>query len=149
MSTVRHPRASRELPAQEKPRELHPPLPEEQPLLATNTGVRLACTMAAMLSPFAMFLCWAEKKSGVIRRFAVQSVTLTCMHLFGALMLALLSVLVGQVPYLGFLLTLTGWLIYISVALVVLALRIRLMECAWHGRGFEMPLLERKIRRYY
>lgn len=148
MSTVRHPRTGRDLPAEEMPR-VHPAPMEEQTLLATNTGVRLACTMAAMLSPFAVFLCWAEKKSGVIRRFAVQSVALTGMHLCGALLLGLLTVLVGQVPYLGFLLTLSGWLIYVSVALVVLALRIRLMECAWHGRGFVLPLLEKRIKRYY
>lgn len=146
MSTVRHPRAGRDLPAPEKP---HPSPAEEPNLLATNTGVRLACTMAAMLSPFALFLCWAEKKSGVIRRFAVQSVALGGIHLLGALLLALLSALVGQVPYLGFLLTLSGWLIYVSAALAVLALRVRLMECAWHGRGYELPLLERRIRRYY
>lgn len=148
MSTVRHPRAGRETPV-EPPREFHPPQGEEQTLLATNTGVRLACTTAAMLSPFAAFLCWAEKKSGVIRRFAVQSVALTGVHLCGALLLALLSALVGQVSYLGFLLTLAGWLIYVAAALVVLALRIRLMECAWHGRGYRLPLLERRISRYY
>ena len=85
MSTVRRPRVQRE---QEQPREetqdILTFLPEEnQPLLATNTGVRLACTMAAMLSPFAIFLCWAEKESRVIRRFAVQSTVLALLHLLG------------------------------------------------------------------
>lgn len=149
MSTVRHPRAGREKEAPERLPERDVPAVEEQPLLATNTGVRLACTMAAMLSPFALFLCWAEKESHVIRRFAVQSVALTCVHLCGALLLALLSALVGQVPYLGFLLTLTGWLVYVSAALVVLGLRVRLMERAWHGRRYDLPALEKLTRKYY
>ena len=92
MSGVRRPRSQREA-AQSVPVECQPDrqqdilsfLPEEnQPLLATNTGVRLACTMAAMLSPFALFLCWAERESRVIRRFAVQSAALAILHLMGA-----------------------------------------------------------------
>lgn len=151
MSTVRRPRIQRE---QELPREetqdILTFLPEEnQPLLATNTGVRLACTMAAMLSPFAIFLCWAEKESRVIRRFAVQSTVLALLHLLGGAFLGIISLLVGSVPYFGFLMRLMGWLIYIAVALVALFLRLKLMEHAWHGRRFDLPLAERFIRRYY
>ena len=155
MSTVRRPRVQREYEAQqtERPQEQQDILsffPEEnQPLLATNTGVRLACTMAAMLSPFALFLCWAERESRVIRRFAVQSVALAVIHLIGVTMLAVLSLLVGSVPYFGFLMTLLGWLVYIAAAVVVLFLRIKLMERAWHGRKFDLPLIEKLIGRYY
>lgn len=128
-----------------------PPLfgEDHQPLLATNTGVRLACTMAAMLSPFALFLCWAEKESTVIRRFAVQSTALTGVHLCGALLLGVISLLVGRVPYFGFLMTLLGWMMYVAAVVVVLAGRVKLMERAWHGRRFELPLLERFVRKYY
>ena len=155
MSTVRRPRAQREyeaphtekLPEQQ---DILTFLPEEgQPLLATNTGVRLACTMAAMLSPFALFLCWAERESRVIRRFAVQSVALAVIHLLGGAALGIISLLVGSVPYFGFLMTLLGWLIYIAVAVVVLFLRVKLMERAWHGRRFDLPMIERLIGRYY
>lgn len=118
-------------------------------MLATNTGVRLACVMAAMFSPFAVFLCWAEKESRVIRRFAVQSAALLCAHLCGAFLLGVVSILVGKVPYFGFLMTLMGWLIYVSAAVVVLALRIKLMERAWHGRKFDLPLIERMVSRFY
>ena len=89
MSTVRRPRVQREYEPvktdkSQEPHDILTFFPEEdQPLLATNTGVRLACTMAAMLSPFALFLCWAEKESRVIRRFAVQSVALAALHLLG------------------------------------------------------------------
>ncbi len=151
MSTVRRPRVQRE--QREETAEQHDILsflPEEnQPLLATNTGVRLACTMAAMLSPFAVFLCWAEKESRVIRIFAVQSVALLALHLLGGALLGVISLIVGSIPYLGFLLTLLGWLIYIAVAVVVLFLRVKLMERAWHGRKFDLPLLECIIRKFY
>jgi len=155
VSTVRRPRVQREYePVKtDKPQEQHDILtffPEEdQPLLATNTGVRLACTMAAMLSPFALFLCWAEKESRVIRRFAVQSVALAILHLLGGAMLGIISLLVGSIPYLGFLMRLLGWLIYTAIALVALWLRVKLMEHAWHGRRFELPLMEKLTRRFY
>jgi len=154
VSTVRKPRVQRE---QYTPpgnaaesQDILPFLPEEQqPLLANNTGVRLACTMAAMLSPFAAFLCWAERESRVIRIFAVQSVTLLMVHLLGGVLLGVISLIVGSIPYLGFLLTLLGWLIYIADAVAVLFLRVKLMVHAWHGRRFSLPLLERFIRKFY
>ena len=155
MSTVRRPRVQREHEVQQsdmhrEPQDILSFLPEEdQPLLATNTGVRLACTMAAMLSPFALFLCWAEKESRVIRRFAVQSTALAAAHLMGGAVLGVISLLVGSVPYFGFLMKLMGWLIYIAVAVVALFLRVKLMERAWHGRRFDLPLIERLIRKYY
>ena len=151
MSAVRRPRSQRvyEQPPQDG-EDILSFLPEEsQPLLATNTGVRLACTMAAMLSPFAVFLCWAERESQVIRRFAVQSAALAALHLCGGALLGVISLVVGHVPYFGFLMTLLGWLVYIAVAVVALFLRVKLMERAWHGRRFELPLLERLIRKYY
>ena len=151
MSTVCRPRVQREQlePQEEQNTGAAFLQEEEQPLLATNTGVRLACAMAAMLSPFALFLCWAEKERQVIRRFAVQSVALAALHLLGGAVLGVISLLVGNVPYFGFLMTLLGWLIYIAVALVSLLLRLKLMERAWHGRRFDLPLAERFIRRFY
>ena len=149
MRSVRRPRVSRS--AAEEPQQDALPFFSEadQPLLATNTGVRLACTLAAMLSPFALFLCWAEQDKTVIRRFAVQSVALLILHLLGGAFLGLSSLLVGSVPYIGFLMTLLGWLTYIAVAVVALILRVKLMERAWHGRRFDLPLLERLTRKYY
>ncbi len=151
MSNVRKPRVHREqeLPMEEK-QDILSFFPEEgQPLLATNTGVRLACTMAAMLSVFAIFLCWTERESRVIRRFAVQSAALAAVHLCGAAVLAGISLLVGSIPYFGFLMSLLGWLIYFAAAIAVLFIRIKLMERAWHGRRFDLPMLEPLIRKYY
>lgn len=150
MSTARRPRVNRTAPEEHAAQEALPFFSEaDQPLLATNTGVRLACTLAAMLSPFALFLCWAEKDKTVIRRFAVQSAALLILHLLGGAFLGVSSLIVGSVPYLGFLMTLLGWLTYIAVALVALILRIKLMERAWHGRRFELPMLERLIAHFY
>ena len=150
MSTVRRPRVQREIEQPQEQQDILSFLPEEnQPLLATNTGVRLTCTMAAMLSPFAIFLCWAEKESRVIRRFAVQSAALAILHLLGGAILGVISLLVGSIPYLGFLMRLLGWLIYTAVALMALLLRVKLMEHAWHGRRFHLPLMEKLTRKYY
>ena len=150
MSTVRRPRVQREIEQPQEQQDILSFLPEEnQPLLATNTGVRLTCTMAAMLSPFAIFLCWAEKESRVIRRFAVQSAALAILHLLGGAILGVISLLVGSIPYLGFLMRLLGWLLYTAVALMALLLRVKLMEHAWHGRRFHLPLMEKLTRKYY
>ena len=150
MSAARRPRVNRSVPEEQASPEVLPFFSEaDQPLLATNTGVRLACTLAAMLSPFALFLCWAEQEKTVIRRFAVQSAALLILHLLGGAFLGMTSLIVGSVPYLGFLMTLLGWMIYIAVAVVVLILRLKLMERAWHGRRFELPLLERFTAHFY
>ena len=74
---------------------------------------------------------------------------LRAVSLLGGAFLGVTSLLVGSVPYLGFLVQLLGWLIYIAVAVVVLILRIKLMERAWHGRRFELPLLERLTSCFY
>lgn len=123
------------------------PLPQD--VVATNTGVRLACTMAAMIGLFAIFLCWAEKESRVIRRFAVQSAALTVLHaLIGAVVLAA-GLLLGGIPYFGMMVTLMCWIVYIGALTALIVIRIRLMEHAWQGRRFGLPAAERMLERYY
>lgn len=118
-------------------------------VLATNTGVHLACTMAAMFSPFAAFLCWAEQESTVIRRFAVQSAVLLIVHVASAAALAGVGLLCSGVPYLNFLISLICWLVYIALLIVLIFLRLRLMKSAWQGRRFRLPLIEGMIEKYY
>lgn len=123
------------------------PLPQD--VVATNTGVRLACTMAAMIGLFAIFLCWVEKESRVIRRFAVQSAALTVIHaLIGVAALAA-GLLLGGIPYFGMMVTLMCWIFYIGTLTVLIVIRIRLMEHAWQGRRFSLPAAERMLERYY
>ena len=71
------------------------------------------------------------------------------MHVLVAALLAAVGFVCGVVPYFDFLVSLTCWLVYIAAVIVLLALRFRLMECAWHGRRFDLPLLEKIIRKYY
>lgn len=121
-----------------------------RPLVATNTGVRLACTMAAMIGLFALFLCHAEKESRVIRRFSVQSAALTAVHAVLAAAALLLSSLLGAVPYLGLMVSLMCLLGYMSGLIVLIVLRFRMMEHAWQGVRFSLPrMLEKQIQRYY
>lgn len=118
-------------------------------LMATNTGVRLACTMSAMIGLLAIFLCWAEHDSRVIRRFSVQSAALTAVHAVLAIVLLLVGSLLGSIPYFGLMIVLGSWLIYIAGLLVLLALRVRLMEHAWHGERYDLPLIEGRLTKFY
>lgn len=125
-------------------------LPLPQDVVATNTGVRLACTMAAMIGLFAIFLCWVEKESRVIRRFAVQSASLTATHAIMGAGVMLVCFVLGFVPYLGLLVTLIGWLVYIAALILLIVVRLKLMERAWRGLRFDLPApMERLLRRFY
>lgn len=118
-------------------------------LLATNTGVRLACTMSAMIGLLAIFLCWAERDSRVIRRFSVQSAALTAAHAVLGGTLLLTGSLLGTIPYFGLIVILCCWLVYIAGLLMLAALRVRLMEHAWHGERYDLPLIEGRLTRFY
>ncbi len=126
------------------------PVAPVRDLLATNTGVRLACTMAAMMGLFAIFLCYAERESRVIRRFAVQSAALTAVHAAVGAVLLIISSLLGGIPFFGLMVTLLCLLTYISVFVVLLVIRVRLMLHAWRGVRFDLSrTMERMIARYY
>ena len=126
------------------------PIPPARDLLATNTGVRLACTMAAMMGLFALFLCWAEKESRVIRRFSVQSACLTALHALSAVAALLLSTLLGGIPYFGLVVTLLCLLAYMAALVLLVVVRVQLMRHAWEGVRFVLPpALEKIISRFY
>lgn len=126
------------------------PIPPARDLMATNTGVRLACAMAAMMGLFAIFLCWAEKESRVIRRFSVQSAALTAVHAAAALAALLISAILGGIPFMGLMITLVCLLGYIAVLVLLVAARIRLMKHAWEGVRFTLPArLEQLLQRFY
>ncbi|MBQ2952773.1 MAG: hypothetical protein IJE07_04390 [Clostridia bacterium] len=126
------------------------PAPAARDLMATNTGVRLACTMAAMMGLFALFLCWAEQESRVIRRFSVQSACLTALHVAAGVTALLLSGILGGVPYIGLMVTLLSMLGYIAALVLLVVVRLQLMRHAWQGVGYLLPpALERVISRYY
>lgn len=115
--------------------------PQEEEVIATNRMVLLTCTLAAMMGLFAFFLCYAEKKSRAIRWFAVQSAGLTAVHLAAGAALLVIGAVLGAIPFLGFLITLICWIVYIAVAIVTVCMRVRMMLCAWQGIRFTLPLI--------
>lgn len=123
-------------------------LEEEPPqVIATNSTVKLTCTLAAMMSLFALFLCFAEKKSNAIRHFSRQSVGLAAVHLALAAVLLVVSTLLGVIPFLGFLVNLVCWLVYIAVLIAAVWLRVRMMLFAWRGLKFTLPVIGKRLER--
>ena len=122
-----------------------PPQPE---VIATNSAIRLTCTLCAMIGLLAVFMCWAEKESRAIRHFAVQSAAVMALHLFCALLLFLISGLLGGIPFLGFLLTMVCWLCYLALLVVIVVVRARMMLHAWRGIRFTIPGLWRTLERF-
>lgn len=121
------------------------PQPE---VIATNTAIRLTCTLCAMMGLLAIFMCWAERESRAIRHFAVQSAAITVLHLFSAALLFLIAGLMGGIPFLGFLLTMVCWLIYFALLVVIIVVRARMMLHAWRGIRFTIPGLWRTLERF-
>ena len=121
---------------------------EFQNITADNATLRLTCTLTAMCSLFALFLCYAEKRSRAIRSFAVQSVGLTVMHLACALALTVVASVLGFIPFLGFLVNMLCWLMYLALAIVLVVLRVRMMLAAWQGTAYKLPLIGRSLERF-
>lgn len=117
-------------------------------IIATNGTVRLTCTLAAMMGLFALFLCFAEKKSRAIRHFALQSVGLTAVHLAAALILLVVGTVLGVIPFLGFLMNLVCWLCYIVLVIMTVFIKVRMMFFAWRGARFILPVIGQKLERF-
>lgn len=114
----------------------------EQPeRIATNTAIRLACTLCAMMSPLAAFMCYAERESYAIRHYAVQSVAVLVAHGMLAALLLATGTLMSGIPYMGFLVQLLCWLTYFAVVMSLLILRVRMMLHAWRGQRHKLPLI--------
>lgn len=118
-------------------------VPEEQmrQVIATNRAIRLSCTLAAMSGLFALFLCFAERESDAIRRYAVQSVAVLGMNLICGLIALLIGLSLGSIPLMGFVISLLCWLIFIGCTLVMIVVRVRMMLYAWRGLYFRLPLI--------
>ena len=122
------------------------PQPE---VIATNTAIRLTCTLCAMCGLLAVFMCWAEKESRAIRHFAVQSTAVSALYILVAAILLLVAKLLGGIPFLGFLLTMVCWLLYFALLVAVVAVRARMMLHAWRGVRFTLPGLWRMLEPFY
>ena len=121
---------------------------EEAEVIATNGTVKLTCTLAAMLGLFALFLCFAEKRSPAIRRYSVQSTAISAAHLIAGLVLLTAGSVVGLIPILGFLVKLVCWLVYIAALIAMLVVRVRMMLAAYQGIRFDLPLVGSSLNRF-
>jgi len=131
-----------------EPVEQEPRVDAVEEIMSTEAVVKLTCTLAAMMPLFALFLIFAEKKSRAIRHFALQSVGLTVCHALVAGALLAVNAVFGGIPYLGFLLNLILWIVYIVSAIVMLVVRIRMMFVAWQGGRFTLPMIGHMLERY-
>ena len=120
-----------------------PPLARE--IIATNRTVLLTCTLAAMISLFGLFLCFAEKRSRAIRHFAGQSAALLAVHAVLALILFALGSLLGSLPLIGILLRGLCLVVYLAALMVIIVLRIRMMFFAYQGIRFTMPVVGERV----
>lgn len=129
------------------PVEQEPYREQVEEIVATNRTVQLACTLAAMMPLFALFLIFAEKKSRAMRHFSLQSVGLTLCHAVVGIVLLVVNAVFGGIPFLGFLLNLVIWIVYIAAVIVMLILRTRMMFLAWRGVKFTLPLVGTMLER--
>lgn len=120
-----------------------PPLARE--IIATNRTVLLTCTLAAMISLFGLFLCFAEKRSRAIRHFAGQSAALMGIHALLALILFALASLLGSLPLIGIVLRGLCLVVYLAALLVIIVLRIRMMFFAYQGIRFTLPVVGERV----
>ena len=123
-----------------------PPLARE--IIATNRTVLLTCTLAAMLSLFGLFLCFAEKRSRAIRHFAGQSAALLGMHAVLALAIFALGSLLGSLPLIGIVLRGLCLVVYLAALMVIIVLRIRMMFFAYQGIRFTLPVVGDQVSRW-
>ena len=130
-------------PVEPKPRQ-----DKAEEILSTEAVVKLICTLAAMMPLFSLFLIFAEKKSRAIRHYALQSVGLTVCHMVVGGVLLAVNAVFGGIPYLGFLMNLVLWIVYIAAAIVMLVVRIRMMFVAWQGGRFTLPVIGNMLERY-
>lgn len=129
------------------PVEQEPYREQVEEIVATNRTVQLACTLAVMMPLFALFLIFAEKKSRAMRHFSLQSAGLTLCHVAIGIVLLVVNAVFGGIPFLGFLLNLVIWIVYIAAVIVMLILRIRMMFLAWRGVKFTLPLVGTMLER--
>ena len=125
------------------PHEKEPP-----ELVSTSQAVNLTCTLAALSGLFALFLYFADQRSNAVRRVSVQSIGLSAAYLAAGIVIWLVSVTLGMIPFLGFVLKLIFDLIFIALTIVALAFKVRMMMWAYRGYAYQLPVAGRILRRF-
>jgi len=124
----------------------HDPAPRSTDLTASSTG--LPSTTAGPLTYLlgiitgVLFLV-LEKKDPFVRFHAAQSIGVTVVFLVLSVALSIVTMILGIIPVLGWL---VGILLSLALALVGLVVWVLLMYKAWQGEEWEFPFIGEKAR---
>jgi uncharacterized membrane protein len=124
----------------------HDPAPRSTDLAASSTG--LPSTTAGALTYLlgiitgVLFLV-LEKKDPFVRFHAAQSIGVTVVFLVLSVALSIVTMILGIIPVLGWL---VGILLSLALALVGLVVWVLLMYKAWQGEEWEFPFIGEKAR---
>ena len=125
------------------------PEPARRPvILSTNMTVNLTCTLASMLGVFGLFLCFADKRSHAVRRYAVQSTGLMALFLFISLLLWLLAAVLSWIPLLGWIFAAAVNAARVAAVCADIVLRVQMMLHAYRGEAYVLPVWGERLRAF-
>jgi uncharacterized membrane protein len=84
-----------------------------------------------------------EKKDPFVRFHAAQSIGVTVVFIVGSVALSIVTMILGVIPILGWL---VGLVLSLAFALVGLTAWVLLMYKAWKGEEWEFPFIGEKVR---
>lgn len=122
--------------------------PEETEIISTSQAVNLTSAIASMSALCALFFCFADQRSRAVRRFSVQSVGLGAAHLLLAMVVWILTEVLGWVPVLGAVVRWLLALVLVLVTIVVLVMRVRMALRAYRGEAYTLPVIGTALRRF-
>lgn len=119
-------------------------VPEEKTrqIVSVDRAERLACALGALCGVTGLFVAFAEEESEAVRRFGVQSSALLAANLACGALAALITLTLGSIPIMGFVIRLMCLLGYVGAAVVLVVIRVRLLLFAWRGVRFRLPLAD-------
>ena len=117
-------------------------------VISNNPIVNLTATLASVSFLFGLFLCFADQRSRTVRRYSVQSVGLGAIWLTLALVLWIVGLLLGAIPFVGIVFSIICIIIGVFVTLIALYMRVRMMFSAYRGLAYTLPLFGEVLRRF-
>jgi len=127
--------------------EIRESIPKRE-VVSTSQAVNLTCTFGALSSLFALFLYFNDERSKAVRRLSVQSVALGCGYVLLGLFLLFISLTFGTIPIIGMVIDLILSVSFASASVIVIYLKIRMMQSAYKGYAYLLPLCGQWLRRF-
>lgn len=127
---------------------VRPPKQEPPPVISANATINLTSTLCAASGLLGVFFFFAEKRSRVVRRFAVQSTGLFLAMIFASVGLGILGMLLGWVPFIGGVLRALLWIVWAALFAVSVFQRVKLMLHAYRGEGYLVPWIGKYCRQF-